>query len=150
MEVILLEQMPNLGKLGEKVAVKAGYARNYLIPRRKAVIATKDNDLYFESRRAELEKAAAESVMAAEKRKQALIALGSVTITAKVGVEGKLFGSVGAADITNALTRAGFEIDKKEIRLPYGSLRQIGEYELEVHLYSGIIAPIKVVVAGEE
>lgn len=125
MEVILLEQMPNLGKLGEKVAVKAGYARNYLIPRRKAVIATKDNDLYFESRRAELEKAAAESVMAAEKRKQALIALGSVTITAKVGVEGKLFGSVGAADITNALTRAGFEIDKRKYDCPmdlYGKL----------------------------
>jgi large subunit ribosomal protein L9 len=150
MEVILLEQVPNLGKLGEKVVVKAGYARNYLIPRGKAVTATKDNESYFESRKAELEKAAAESAMVAEKRKQALTELGSLTIVAKAGVEGKLFGSVGVVDIAEALTNAGFEVDKKEIRLPHGPLRQIGEYELEVHLHSDVTAPIKVVVTGEE
>src|SRR5699024_675920 len=98
MEVILLEQVPNLGKLGEKVGVKAGYARNYLIPRGKAVTVTKDNEAYFESRRAELEQIASESIMVAEKRKLALAELGSLTIAAKAGTEGKLFGSVGGME----------------------------------------------------
>jgi large subunit ribosomal protein L9 len=150
MEVILLEQVPNLGKLGEKVAVKSGYARNYLIPRGKAVTATKDNESYFESRKAELEKAATESVRIAEERKQALTELGSLTIVAKAGVEGKLFGSVGIGDIAEALINAGFEVDKKEVRLPHGPLRQIGEHELEIHLHSDVTVPIKVVVTGEE
>jgi large subunit ribosomal protein L9 len=150
MEVILLEQVPNLGKLGEKVAVKAGYARNYLIPRGKAVTATKDNEAYFESRKAELEKTATELMMVAEKRKLALMELGSLTIAVKAGAEGKLFGSVGVTDIVEALTNAGFEVDKKEVRLPNGRLRQIGEYELEIHLHSDVVAPIKVVVTGEE
>lgn len=150
MEVILLEQVLNLGKFGDKVAVKAGYARNYLIPRGKAVTATKENEAYFESRKAELEKAAGEKVAVAERRKQALTELGSVTIAAKAGTEGKLFGSVGAADIAEALTKAGVEVDKKEIRLPEGALRQIGEYELKVHLYPGVEASVKVIVTAEE
>ncbi len=150
MEVILLEQVPNLGKLGDKRTVKAGYARNYLIPQGKAVTATKENEAYFESRKAELEKAAGEMVAVAERRRQVLADLGSVTITAKSGAEGKLFGSVGAADIAEALTSAGVEVSKKEVRLPEGSLRQVGEYELEVHLHSTVTTPIKVVVAGEE
>lgn len=150
MEVILLEQVPNLGKLGDKRIVKAGYARNYLVPQGKAVTATKENEAYFESRKAELEKAAGELVAVAERRKQALAELGSVTIAAKAGTEGKLFGSVGAADIAEALTQAGVEVNKKEIRLPEGPLRQIGEYKLEVHFHPTVTAPIKVVVAGEE
>lgn len=149
MEVILLEQVPNLGKLGEKVGVKAGYARNYLIPRGKAVTVTKDNEAYFESRRVELEQIASESIMAAEKRKLALAELDSLTIAAKAGTEGKLFGSVGIMDVAEALTNAGFEVDKKEVRLPEGPLRQTGEYELEIYLHPDVTAPIKVIVTGE-
>jgi large subunit ribosomal protein L9 len=114
------------------------------------VTATKDNESYFESRKAELEKAATESVRIAEERKQALTELGSLTIVAKAGVEGKLFGSVGIGDIAEALINAGFEVDKKEVRLPHGPLRQIGEHELEIHLHSDVTVPIKVVVTGEE
>ncbi|ADJ29640.1 50S ribosomal protein L9 [Nitrosococcus watsonii] len=150
MEVILLEQVVNLGKLGDKVTVKSGYARNYLIPQGRAVSATKENEAYFESRKAELEKAAGDKVAVAERRKQALADLGSVTIAAKVGTEGKLFGSVGVADIAEALTNAGVEVNKKEVRLPEGALRQVGEYELAIHLHPTVEAPIKVVVTGEE
>lgn len=150
MEVILLEQVVNLGKLGDKVAVKSGYARNYLIPQGRAVSATKENEAHFESRKAELEKAAGDKVAVAERCKQALADLGSVTIAAKAGTEGKLFGSVGAADIAEALTKAGVEVDKKEVRLPEGALRQVGEYELGIHLHPTVEAPIKVVVTGEE
>lgn len=150
MDVILLEQVPNLGKLGDKRTVKVGYARNYLIPQGKAVTATKENEAYFEARKAELEKAAGEMVAVAERRKQALTDLGGVTIAAKSGAEGKLFGSVGVADIAEALTSAGVEVSKKEVRLPEGPLRQVGEYELEVHLYSTVTAPIKVVLTSKE
>lgn len=150
MEVILLEQVPNLGKLGDQKAVKAGYARNYLIPQGKAVTATKENEAYFEARRAELEKAASEMIALAERRKQALADLGSVTIAAKSGTEGKLFGSVGRADIAKALTGAGVEVGKKEVRLPEGALRQIGEYPIEVHLHATVTASLKVVVTGDK
>lgn len=150
MEVILLEQVLNLGRLGDKVSVKAGYARNYLIPQGKAVTATKENEAYFESRKAELEKAAGEKVAVAERRKQALADLDSVTIAAKAGTEGKLFGSVGTADIAEALTKAGVEVVKKEVRLPEGALRQVGEYEVGLHLHPNVETSVKVIVTGEE
>lgn len=149
MEVILLERVPNLGELGDKVVVKAGYARNYLIPQGKVVAATKENVASIESRRAELEKAMADAVAAAERRKQALAELGSITITAKAGTEGRLFGSVGTADIARALTKAGIEVGKKEVRLPEGPLRQLGEYEIEIHLHPSVTAPFKVIIVGE-
>ncbi|ADE16551.1 ribosomal protein L9 [Nitrosococcus halophilus Nc 4] len=150
MEVILLEQVLNLGRLGDKVSVKAGYARNYLIPQGKAVTATKENEAYFESRKAELEKAAGEKVAVAERRKQALADLDSVTIAAKAGTEGKLFGSVGTADIAEALTKAGVEVVKKEVRLPEGALRQVGEYEVGLHLHPNVETSVKVIVTGGE
>ncbi|QBQ54208.1 50S ribosomal protein L9 [Nitrosococcus wardiae] len=150
MEVILLEQVLNLGRLGDKVSVKAGYARNYLIPQGKAVTATKENEAYFESRKAELEKAAGEKVAVAERRKQALADLGSVTIAAKAGTEGKLFGSVGTADIAEALTKAGVDVVKKEVRLPEGALRQVGEYEVGIYLHPNVETSVKVVVTSEE
>ncbi|CAH9015230.1 50S ribosomal protein L9 [Candidatus Nitrosacidococcus sp. I8] len=149
MEIILLEQVLNLGTLGNTVSVKPGYARNYLIPNGKAVPATKANEAYFESRRSELEKAETELAMAAEKRKQAIESLGSVTISANAGAEGKLFGSIGATDIATTLNKAGVEVHKKEIRLHNGPLRQVGDYNLEIYLHLDISASIKVVIIAE-
>ena len=149
MEVILLEKIRNLGALGDKVKVKAGYGRNYLVPQGKAVYATIDNIAKFEARRAELEKAAAENVKAAEARKNALAALKVLNIVAKAGEEGKLFGSIGTRDIAAAVTKAGVEISKSEVHLPSGVLRQIGEYEIEVELHSDVSAVIKLNITPE-
>jgi large subunit ribosomal protein L9 len=148
-EVILLEKIRNLGALGDKVKVKSGYGRNYLVPQGKAVFATAENMAKFELRRAALEKAAAEHIKEAEVRKQALVALQVVTIPAKSGEEGKLFGSIGTRDIAAAITKAGVAIDKSEIHLPNGVLRQTGEYDVEVELHSEVIAVIKVSVVPE-
>lgn len=149
MQVILLEKIRNLGALGETVKVKSGYGRNYLVPQGKAVYATADNIAKFEVRRAELEKAAAELVAAAEVRKQALAALGVVTLVAKAGDEGKLFGSVGTRDLAHRITEAGVEVSKSEIHLPNGVLRQIGEYDIEIELHSDVSAIVKVNVVPE-
>ncbi|HDP88652.1 MAG TPA: 50S ribosomal protein L9 [Thioalkalivibrio sp.] len=150
MEVILLEKIENLGGLGDKVKVRAGYARNYLIPQAKAKYATAENVAEFEARRAELEKAAAEALAAAETRKAKVDGL-EVTITAASGSEGKLFGSVGTQDIADAITAAaGVEVEKREVRMPEGPVRQAGEYEFEVHLHSDVDALVKVIVDGEE
>lgn len=149
MEVILLEKVENLGGLGDKVKVRAGYARNFLIPKGKAKYATAANLAEFEARRAELEKAAADALSAAEARREALEGK-EVSITAKSGSEGKLFGSVGTVDIADALKAAGLEVEKREIRMPEGAIRQAGEYELTVHLHTDVNATIKVVVVGEE
>ncbi len=150
MEVILLENIENLGSLGDKVTVKPGYARNYLLPSGKAKPATPENLAEFEKRRAELEKAMAEARSAAEERKQAIEALGQVEITAKVGSEGKLFGSIGTADIADALTAAGTPVEKREVRMPEGALRVTGEHEIDLHLHSGVDAKILVVIIGED
>ncbi len=150
MEVILLENIDNLGSLGEKVSVKSGYARNYLFPGGKAKPATAENLAEFEAKRAELEKAAAEALATAESRKAAIEALGKVEITAKVGSEGKLFGSIGTADIADAITAAGTEIEKREVRLPEGALRVIGEHEVGLHLYTDVDVSIIVDIVGEE
>jgi large subunit ribosomal protein L9 len=150
MEIILLENIDNLGSLGDKVTVKSGFARNFLFPGGKAKPATAANLAEFEAKRAELEKAAAEALAAAESRKAAIEALEKVTIVAKVGSEGKLFGSIGTADIADAITAAGSAVEKREIRLPEGALRVTGEHEIDVHLYSDVDVTVTVDIVGEE
>lgn len=148
MEVILLEKVANLGDLGDKVTVKSGYGRNFLLPQRKATAATAANVAAFEARRAELEKVAAEKRAEAEARAAQLSEL-EVTITANTGEEGKLFGSIGTHDIADALTASGVEVNRSEVRLPYGTIRQTGEYDVTVHLHTDIEATVKlIVVAG--
>ncbi len=149
MEVILLENVGNLGELGEKVDVKAGFGRNYLIPQGKAVPATAANIKEFEARRAELEAAAAQALAEAEARAEKVNALGLITIPANAGEEGKLFGSVGTRDIADAVTAAGCEVDKSEVRLPEGPLRELGEYEIAIQVHGDIIANIAVAVVPE-
>ena len=149
MEVILLEKIANLGALGDRVTVKAGYGRNYLIPQAKAVAATADNIEAFEARRAELEKEAAQILSAAEARATAVAAL-ELTISANAGEEGKLFGSVGARDIAQAAVDAGVELDRSEIRLPDGPVREVGEYAIEVGLHPEVETSLKVIVVPEE
>jgi large subunit ribosomal protein L9 len=149
MEVILLEKVRNLGDLGEQIKVKAGYGRNFLIPQGKAVMATKENVAKFEERRAELEAKAAEQLGAAEARAAKLAEVGTVTITANVGEEGKLFGSISAGDIADAITAAGAEVAKSEVKLPEGSIRQIGEYELMLQLHTDVSQNVTVEVVGE-
>ncbi|MGY8811776.1 MAG: 50S ribosomal protein L9 [Pseudomonadales bacterium] len=148
MEVILLEKIANLGNLGDKVAVKAGYARNFLLPFGKATPATSANVEAFEARRAELEKIAAEKTAEAEARAAKLAEL-SVTITANAGEEGKLFGSIGTRDIADAVTAAGVDLEKSEVRLPEGPLRNVGEFDVVVQLHSDVETTVKlIVVAG--
>lgn len=149
MEVILLEKVENLGDLGDKVAVRAGYARNYLIPGGKAKYATANNIAEFEARRAELEKIAAVSLAEAEARKAKLEGM-VVTLPANVGAEGKLFGSIGTAEIADAVTQAGVEIEKREVRLPDGALRHVGEFDITLHLHSDVNVDVKVEVVPEE
>jgi large subunit ribosomal protein L9 len=150
MNVILLENISNLGGLGDQVNVKAGFGRNYLIPQGKAVPATKSHIAEFESRRAELEAAAATLVGAAETRAEAINALELITISATAGEEGKLFGSVGTRDIAEAVTTAGCEIDKSEVRLPEGALRELGEFEIAIQVHSHVTASVNVAVVAAE
>lgn len=149
MEVILLEKVGKLGKIGDRVNVKAGYGRNFLIPQSKAVYATEVNVAEFEARRAELEKAAAEKKADAEARAAKLAELGAVTIAANAGDEGKLFGSVGTQDIADAVTAAGVEVSRSEVRLPEGALRELGEYEVDVQLHSEVTQPVKLSIVAE-
>ena len=148
MEVILLDKVKNLGELGQKVNVKPGYGRNFLIPSGRALPATEANLAEFEKRRAALEKAAAEKLVAAQSRKASLDGF-AVTITHKAGDEGKLFGSVGTVDIAEALTQAGKSVDKAEVRLSEGVFRAVGEYDVVLHLHSDVEATIKVIVKAE-
>jgi large subunit ribosomal protein L9 len=148
MNVILLEKVQNLGDLGEQVNVKAGYGRNFLIPQGKAVSATKDNVVKFEERRAELEKVAAEKLVAAETRKASLEAL-EITIAQQAGEEGKLFGSIGTHDIADAITAAGQEVVRAEIRLSEGVIRHVGEFDVNVELHSDVVAIVKLNVVAE-
>lgn len=148
MEVILLEKITNLGNLGDKVSVKSGYARNFLLPQGKATVATAANVAEFEARRAELEKQAAELKAEAEARAAQLNEL-EITITATAGDEGKLFGSIGTHDIADALTASGVPVAKSEVRLPNGTIRQTGEYDVALHLHTDVEASVRlVVVAG--
>jgi large subunit ribosomal protein L9 len=149
MEVILLEKNRNLGELGDKVNVRAGYGRNFLIPQGKAVPATDDNIKYFEERRAELEKAAGDKLAAAQARADQLTELAAVTVSAKAGDEGKLFGSIGTRDIADAITAAGVEVAKSEVLMPNGVIRIAGDYEIDLQVHSDVAAVIKVSVVPE-
>ena len=149
MDVILLEKVRNLGGLGDQVKVKSGYGRNYLLPKGKAVIATKDNVARFEERRAELEAKANEQLAVAQGRAEKLAGMGVVSIVARAGEEGKLFGSVTASDVADAVTAAGVEVAKSEVKMPEGALRQIGEFELMVQLHTDVTQNITVQVVAE-
>lgn len=148
MELILLEKIQNLGNLGDKVAVRPGYGRNYLIPKGMAVQASADNLAQFEQRRAELEQAQADGLAAAQARADVLREV-RVSIARKAGEGGRLFGSVGTTDIAEAVTAAGFELHKHEVRLPEGPLRQAGEYDIVLHLHTDVDATVKVEVVPE-
>lgn len=149
MEVILLEKVQNLGELGQQVSVKPGFGRNFLIPTGKAVPATKQNVEKFEARRAELEKAQADTLADAQSRADKINEL-SITIAQKAGTEGKLFGSVTPHDIAEAATAAGVELQKSEVQLPEGPFRMIGEYVVEINLHADMNATLKLAVVAEE
>lgn len=149
MEVILLTKVDNLGDLGDKVKVRPGYARNFLIPSGRAKFATAANLAEFEARREELEKLAADSKAGAEARKSELDGT-TISVTAKSVGEGKLFGSVGMVDIVKALNEAGKDVVKKEIRLPGGAFRHAGEYQVDIHLHTDVNATINLEIIGEE
>lgn len=148
MDIILLEKVKNLGALGARVSVKPGYGRNFLIPQGKAVPATEANVAAFEARRAELERQEAE-VLASAQARAAQLAEVAVVIAAKSGDEGKLFGSVGTRDIAEAITAAGVSVDKSEVRLPNGAIRNTGEYTVTLHLHSDVNAEVSVTVVAE-
>ena len=148
MNVILLEKVENLGNIGDKVNVKAGYGRNFLLPKGKATIATPENIAIFEARRAELEAKQAGDLSAAKIRAEKLEGL-ELVLKANVGVEGKLFGSLGTVDIADAATAAGVEIQRSEVRLPDGPLRTVGVHDVELHLHTDLNVVIKVEVIGE-
>ncbi len=146
MEVILLEKIANLGNLGDKVSIKSGYGRNYLVPQGKAVPATATKVAEFEARRAELEKAAVEKLQVAQARGNEISKL-QIVIAHKAGDEGRLFGSVGTHNIAEAITVAGVPVEKQEIRLPHGAIRHIGEYDIDITVHTDVVVtlPIKIV-----
>lgn len=148
MEVILLEKVGKLGGLGDTANVKAGFARNYLLPQGKAVSATAANVAKFEERRAELEAAAAQALADAQARAEALNGK-TVTIVSKAGDEGKLFGSIGTRDIADAITEAGDAVQKSEVSLPEGALRNIGEFEVALQLHTDVTATVTIAVVAE-
>ena len=145
MNVILLEKVQNLGSLGDQVSVKSGYARNFLIPQSKAKAATKENVAEFEKIRAELEKAAAAELAVAQGVFENLNGQ-VVTVESVAGDEGKLFGSIGTQDIADALKTAGFDIERRDVRMPEGALRHVGTYEIDVQLHTDVVASITVEV----
>lgn len=148
MEVILLEKVENLGSLGDRVHVKPGYGRNFLIPSGKATPATEDHVKAFEARRAELEKTAADALAEAEARREKIGDM-IITITAKAGDEGKLFGSIGTSDIAAAIVADGVEVERSEVRLPEGAFRQLGEYRIQLHLHTDVNAELTLVIEEE-
>ena len=149
MEVILLSKVENLGALGDKVNVRSGFARNYLIPQGKAKFATPDNIAEFEARRAELEAQATSSLAAAEERKTKLEGA-TITIPAKEATDGKLFGSVSNVDVLAALVAQGHQVEKREIRMPDGAFHKIGAYQIELHLHSDVDATVTVKIVAED
>jgi large subunit ribosomal protein L9 len=148
MEVILLEKIANLGNLGDKVTIKSGYGRNYLVPQGKAVPATVTKIAEFEARRAELEKAAHEKLVSAQKIGNELSKV-QVEIAHKAGDEGRLFGSIGTHNIAEAITTAGIAIEKHQIRLPHGTIRHIGEYAIDINLHSDVIVTLTIKIVAE-
>ncbi len=148
MNVILLEKINKLGELGDQVSVKAGFGRNYLLPQGKALPATAANIKMFEERRAELEAAAAKASGAANTRAEALEGK-EVVIVRKAGDEGRMFGSVTNSDVAEALTAAGTDVEKREVRMPEGAIRELGEYDIEIHLHTDVNTTVKVIVEAE-
>jgi large subunit ribosomal protein L9 len=148
MEIILLEKIPNLGTLGDKVTVRPGYGRNFLIPQGKAVVATAEKIKQFEERRADLEKKAADALAAAEARAATIAAL-AVTIAHKAGDEGRLYGSIGTRDIADAVTAQGVAVEKHEVRLPTGAIRQVGEYTIGIQLHGDVTASLALTIVAE-
>lgn len=149
MEVILTEKRRHLGNLGDKVKVKPGFARNFLIPQGKAVFATKDNIAKFEAKRAELEKLASEKNAKAIERQAALQALPPFTIVAKTAEGGKLFGSIGIREVVDVLKSNGVEVEKREVHLPLGSLRMVGDYDITIDLGGDVTAIVKVSIVPQ-
>ena len=141
--------MANLGTIGDRVKVKSGYGRNFLLPKGKATLATPENVKKFEARRAELEKAAREQFQDAESRAAAFKDF-KLQITAKAGTEGKLFGSIGTADIAEAATNAGHKVARAEVRLPTGPLRTVGDHAITLHLHTDIDVQLPVVITAED
>ena len=149
MNVILLDNIENLGGIGDLVTVKAGYGRNYLLPQGKAALATKENIADFGKRRTELEKSAVEELNAAKAREELLQGM-QLTISANVGAEGKLFGSVGPIDIVEAFSKVAVEAARSEIRMPDGPIHEVGEFTIGVHLHTDINVDVTVNVVAEE
>jgi large subunit ribosomal protein L9 len=149
MDVILLTKVANLGTIGDRVKVKSGYGRNFLLPKGKATLATPDNVKKFEARRAELEKVARDQFQDAESRAAAFKEF-KLQISAKAGTEGKLFGSIGTADIAEACTKAGHKLARAEVRLPTGPLRTVGDHTITLHLHTDIDVQLPVVITAED
>jgi len=148
MEIILLEKIANLGAMGEKVNVKPGYGRNYLIPQGKAAAATAENIADYEARRVELEKASADALTAAQARREELLDK-VITIASHAGDEGKLFGSVGTADIAHTLTESGIAVERHEVRLPDGAFRMVGEHDVLIQLHTDVDVTIKLLIEAD-
>lgn len=149
MEIILMQKVANLGNIGDRVKVKPGYGRNFLLPQGKATLATAENIAKFEARRAEFEKVAKEELSSAQTRAAKLEGF-KLTLTAKAGGEGKLFGSVGNSDIVEALRKAGHKLERSEVRMPNGPIRQAGEHVVQLHLHTDVNVELPVVIVGEE
>jgi large subunit ribosomal protein L9 len=149
MDVILLQKVANLGNIGDRVKVKSGYGRNYLLPGGKATLATPANVKKFEERRVELERAAREHLSSATERAGAMKDF-HLRLVAKAGTEGKLFGSIGTADIAEACVREGFKITRSEVRLPGGPLRMVGDHVVNLHLHADVDVPLNVTIVAEE
>ncbi|MFT6434817.1 MAG: large subunit ribosomal protein L9 [Candidatus Azotimanducaceae bacterium] len=149
MQVILLEKVSNLGDLGDQVTVKAGYGRNFLVPLKKAVVASADNVATFEARRAELQEVADQKKATAVARGEKISGL-NITLSTKAGEEGKLFGSITVRDVAEAVNAAGVELEKSEVRLPDGPLRELGEYEVDIHLHTEVNVKLKLTLVPQE
>lgn len=149
MQVILMERIENLGALGDVVNVKAGFARNFLVPQKKAKTATKTNIAEFETIRSDLEKLAAERTKAAEDRLTAINGIKDIEIEVRAGLGGKLFGSVSNIEIADLITEQGVKVERREVRMPEGPIRQIGEYNILVHLQGGVETTVKVTVTAD-
>jgi large subunit ribosomal protein L9 len=149
MEVILLQKVANLGNIGDLVKVKSGYGRNFLLPHGKATLATDANKAKFEARRAELEKAAREELAAAQTRATKFAEF-KLSISAKAGSEGKLFGSIGTADIAEGATKAGLPLERSEVRLPEGPIRLAGEHSVQIQLHADVVTTLNLTIVGEE
>jgi large subunit ribosomal protein L9 len=148
-DIILLQKVPNLGAMGDRVNVRAGYARNFLLPKGKATLATAANVAKFEARRAELERAANEELAAAQARAEKARGL-TLRITSKAGTEGKLFGSIGTPDIVELTEAAGFKVERSEVRMPNGPIRTVGEHTIVFHLHSDVELELPLTVVAEE